>query len=194
VGAYLRILLTVGSCVGSTSVSSTLSLAFSYDAPTVTGGNPSNMPPAGGQARSSWSQVRVVGHGFGSSADYSLRARLGSTACEAVAWLSDTSLLSLVAAGARQGLGASVTVARKYVRSWVDQDNRRFDDVLLSLLLRTVTGMLSCDEQTATTTLHCNTLLHTAPQTLQHTRCNTLQHIAIHCNTLQHRDLFDALV
>lgn len=89
--------------------------------------------------------VTLLGHGFGGRADMSLRARLGETAAEAVKWLSETSLRGLAAAGIQNARDTTVTVARVYVNSWVDQDNKRFYDVLMLTDHRTLTQMISFD-------------------------------------------------
>ena len=61
-------------------------------------------------------------------------------------WVADTAMRALVASGEASGaLPASLTVAARYIKSWVDQDNRRYYDVFGFRVSQTVTTMVSYD-------------------------------------------------
>jgi len=81
------VVLTVDKAIHELSASSTLSLAFTYYAPTITGSNPVNVPGSRESADHT-SMMMLLGHGFGAHADVSITAKVGGTACEAVTWVA----------------------------------------------------------------------------------------------------------
>jgi hypothetical protein len=141
VGSFLSIVLTVDKAINQTSVITTLSLAFTYHAPTITGSNPVNLRPSRESPAHS-SMLTLLGYGFGAVADVSISAKVGQTACEAGSWISDSAIRALVASGTSAvALPASVSVATRYLSSWVDQDNRRFYDMVRQACILLLTCM-----------------------------------------------------
>ncbi|KAJ1479450.1 hypothetical protein T484DRAFT_1814225, partial [Baffinella frigidus] len=96
VGGTLRVVVTAGTRVGSTTE------ALSYDASSLLGfSGPATSPTAGGV---DWT---INSGGDLGSADYTSTARVGGTQCEASSWLSDAELHCLTPSG----LGGTRTVA-----------------------------------------------------------------------------------
>lgn len=146
VGSFLAIVLTVDKAIQQLSVVTSLSLAFTYHAPTIIGSNPVNFQPSRDSPLHS-SMATLIGHSFGAVSDVSIRAKVGRTACEAAMWISDSAIWALVASGTSAvALPASVSVATRYLSSWVDQDNRRFYDMVRhEPSAQTVTSLISYD-------------------------------------------------
>jgi hypothetical protein len=63
-----------------------LTEAFSYEAPQITGLNPTNGPPTGNF------NVTMQGQSFGDNAQYEYSGQLGESSCSVMAWTSDTAI------------------------------------------------------------------------------------------------------
>jgi hypothetical protein len=99
VGSQKDVAVTVALQLGS------LAQAFTFDSPTVTAVDPASTTPASGATI-----VSIFGSNFGKFS-YSDRARLGRTACEATAWVSDSLVTCKAPAGLGLGLNVVTTVA-----------------------------------------------------------------------------------
>jgi len=70
-----------------------LTEAFSYEAPQITGLNPTNGPPTGNF------NVTMQGQSFGDNAQYEYSGQVGESSCSVMAWTSDTAISCTVIMG-----------------------------------------------------------------------------------------------
>jgi hypothetical protein len=101
-GAQIALILTAGHRI---DVAGTLTGSFSFDAGVVIASEQRNLPKTGSVS------VTVSGRTFGSF-DFSMSVRIGGTATEASAWVSDTSVVARAPSGRLEDRLVAATVNR----------------------------------------------------------------------------------
>ena len=121
VGADRKIELTVRQFQGADVKSFVLEATprFSFDQVAVSSVRPGNAPVttdlnALPLSASGYSRLEVIGSSF-SPVDYSMRARLGGTACQSTRWIADTALTCQSGPSVQQALEIGVTLSRLHV-------------------------------------------------------------------------------
>jgi hypothetical protein len=108
IGIHLPVAVTVRQYFGPDVKSLLLSipLSFTFDSPCLSSVSPTNGPPT---AKSQ--PVGMIGSGF-SPLDYSIKARLGDTACERSQWIADSIILCKHSAAVSQKLSVVCSLLR----------------------------------------------------------------------------------
>eukprot|EP00960_Hanusia_phi_P077219 768667-Hanusia_phi.AAC.1 len=123
------------------NLESLLSNALSYDSPVINNASISNFASSCTDGRSI---VTIAGPNMGIQ-NYNASVRIGGTDCLQTAWNSQSSLTCMVAQSVGFDLGTTITLLSPEHISWVDQNNTRYTDILLSSFATSRFAMFTYD-------------------------------------------------